>query len=136
MAPRNAWAPGSGSSLLRNGERTSRIEEDVMKRILSLASFALMVSLFAAGCGDSSPAAPTEPENLSANVAGTWSGQTTIFGVKANVTVLISQAQSDPSMSGVVALTGHVNINNGTAVPATGTKQGNTWSMSGNSGAT
>jgi hypothetical protein len=106
-----------------------------MKRILSLASFALMVSLLAAGCGDSSPSAPSEPENLSANIAGTWSGQTMMFGSNVNVTVSISQAQSDPSMTAVVPLTGSVSINT-TTLPATGTKQGNTWSMSGNSGAT
>ncbi len=107
-----------------------------MKRILSLASFALLVSLLAAGCGDSSsPTAPSEPENLSANIAGIWSGQTTMFGSTVNVTVSISQAQSDPSMTGVVPLSGSVSINTST-LPATGTKQGNSWSMSGNAGAT
>ncbi len=103
-----------------------------MKRSLALAFVVLTASLLGS-CGDSSPA---EPENLSANISGNWSGQATIFGSATNMTVFVSQATSDKSLTTVEPLTGTLTLNNGTPVAMTGTKQGNTWSLSGNAGAT
>jgi hypothetical protein len=104
-----------------------------MKRSLALACVVSTASLLGA-CGDSST--PTEPENLSANISGTWSGQATIFGSATNMTLSISQATSDKSLTTTQPLTGTLTLNNGTPLPMTGTKQGNTWNVSGNAGAT
>jgi hypothetical protein len=103
-----------------------------MKRCLSLAFAVSMAGLLVA-CGSDSPSAP---QNLSANISGNWSGQTTMFGLPTNVTVAVSQATSDPSLTTVEPLTGTVTLDNGTPLSVTGTKQGNSWTVSGNAGAT
>ena len=104
-----------------------------MKRSPALAFVVLSASLLGA-CGDSST--PSEPENLSANISGNWSGQATIFGSPANMTLSITQATSDKSLTTVEPLTGTLTIGTGTPLAMTGTKQGNAWSVSGNTGDT
>jgi hypothetical protein len=103
-----------------------------MKRSLSLAFVVLLASLLVA-CGSDSP---SEPQSLSPNISGNWSGQTTMFSTPTNVTVAVNQATSDPGLTAVEALTGTLTLNNGTPLAMTGTKQGNSWTMSGNAGAT
>jgi hypothetical protein len=111
-----------------------------MKRIIALAAVALATSLFAAGCGNDSPTAPTpappEPQSLSANISGNWSGQATLFGVLTNVTLSISQPTSDSSLSGVQSLTGTVTLNTGSPLAVTGSKHGDSWDVSGNASST
>lgn len=103
-----------------------------MKRSLSFAFVVLVASLLVA-CGSDSP---SEPQSLSPNISGNWSGQATMFGSPTNVTVAINQPLSDPGLTAVQSLTGTLTLNNGTPVAMTGTKQGNSWSVSGNAGAT
>ncbi len=103
-----------------------------MKRSVSLAFVALMASMLVA-CGSDSP---TAPQGLSPNISGSWSGQATVFGGPTNVTAAINQPISDPGLTAVQNLTGVLTLGNGTPVAMTGTKQGNSWSVSGNVGAT
>ncbi len=49
-----------------------------MKRSLLPALMMLTTSLLFVGCDSSTP---SEPESLSPNISGNWSGQTTMFGV-------------------------------------------------------
>jgi len=110
-----------------------------MKRTLSLAFVALAASLLLVACGSDTPAAaptPTPPQSLSPNISGNWSGQTKLFGSNANLTLAVSQPTSDSGLTGVQALSGTLTIDDGTPLAMTGTKQGNTWTMSGNAGAT
>lgn len=107
------------------------------KRSLSPALVLLTAGISLASCGgSSSPTSPPEPESLSPNISGTWSGQTTMFGAKTNVTLSISQATSNPGLNAVEPLTGTLAINNGAPLALTGSKQGNAWTVSGNNGAT
>ncbi len=111
-----------------------------MKKIFALATAALVTSLLAAGCGSDSPTAPApavpEPQSLSANISGNWSGQARLFGALTSVTLSISQPTSDSSLSGVQSLTGTVSLANGSPLAVTGSKQGDAWSVSGNSAST
>jgi hypothetical protein len=105
-----------------------------MNRSLLPALMMLTTSLLFVGCDSSST--PSEPESLSPNISGNWSGQTTMFGGLTNVTVSVSQATSDPGLTAVLPLTGTLTLNSGTPLAMTGTKQGNAWTMSGNTGDT
>jgi len=111
-------------------------EQGEQMKIAVPSLFALASVVMMAGCGGSSsvtaPSQTSAASEYSSNIAGTWTGTTTLLGGALTVRATVVQPNSTSAAAPNQALTGSVLlVESGVTIGVSGTKSGNTWTLSG-----
>ena len=97
---------------------------------MNTKAYVILFSLFLAACGGGGSGTGVEKlyETHSTNISGVWTG-TAHGGATVNITAL--QVAPDSAENPAQALTGTIILSGGPPIDVTGSKEGDTWSLSG-----